>query len=61
MKLTAEEQDELDFINSLEFSEKDKIISAQIIKEIKSRLQFLMDVGLDYLSLSRKFRNIIRW
>lgn len=46
-------KDELDFINSLEFSEKDKIISAQIIKEIKSRLQFLMDVGLDYLSLSR--------
>ena len=46
-------KDELDFIKSLEFSEKDKIISAQIIKEIKSRLQFLMDVGLDYLSLSR--------
>lgn len=46
-------KDELDFINSLEFSEKDKIISAQIVKEIKSRLQFLMDVGLDYLSLSR--------
>lgn len=46
-------KDELDFINSLEFSEKDKIISEQIVKEIKSRLQFLMDVGLDYLSLSR--------
>ena len=46
-------KDELEFINSLEFSEKDKIISEQIIKEIKSRLQFLMDVGLDYLSLSR--------
>lgn len=46
-------KDELDFINNLEFSEKDKIISAQIVKEIKNRLQFLMDVGLDYLSLSR--------
>jgi len=46
-------KDELDFINSLEFSEKDKIISAQIVKEIKNRLQFLIDVGLDYLSLAR--------
>ena len=46
-------KDELDFINSLEFSEKDRMISEQIVKEIKNRLQFLMDVGLDYLSLSR--------
>ena len=34
-------KDELDFINSLEFSEKDRIISEQIVKEIKNRLQFL--------------------
>ncbi|MDO5516903.1 MAG: excinuclease ABC subunit UvrA [Clostridium sp.] len=46
-------KDELDFINSLEFSEKDRIISEQIVREIKSRLQFLLDVGLDYLSLAR--------
>ena len=46
-------KDELDFINNIEFSEKDKIISEQIIREIKNRLQFLLDVGLDYLSLSR--------
>ena len=46
-------KDELDFINSVKFSEKDKIISEQIIREIKNRLQFLLDVGLDYLSLSR--------
>ncbi len=46
-------KEELDFINSVEFSEKDKIISEQIIREIKNRLQFLLDVGLDYLSLSR--------
>ena len=46
-------KDELDYINSLEFSEKDTIISDQIIREIKNRLNFLMDVGLDYLSLSR--------
>lgn len=47
-------KDELEYISSIEFSEKDKIISDQIIKEIKSRLQFLIDVGLDYLNLSRK-------
>ena len=46
-------REELDFINGIEFSEKNKIISEQIIKEIKNRLQFLLDVGLDYLSLSR--------
>ena len=46
-------KDELDYINSLEFSEKDRMISDQIIKEIKSRLKFLVDVGLDYLNLSR--------
>ena len=46
-------KEELDFINGIEFSEKNRIISEQIIKEIKNRLQFLLDVGLDYLSLSR--------
>ena len=34
-------------------SERQKAISAEIIKEIKTRLKFLLDVGLDYLSLSR--------
>lgn len=47
-------RDELEFINSVEFSEKDKIISNQIIKEIQSRLSFLINVGLDYLDLARK-------
>ncbi|MBY0756787.1 excinuclease ABC subunit UvrA [Clostridium sardiniense] len=46
-------QEELDFINSVEFSEKNKIISEQIVKEIVSRLEFLVNVGLDYLNLSR--------
>ncbi len=46
-------KEELDYINSLTFSEKDTIISEQIINEIKSRLKFLVDVGLDYLNLSR--------
>ncbi|NFP92282.1 excinuclease ABC subunit UvrA [Clostridium sporogenes] len=44
---------ELDFIESLELSKKDEIISNQILKEICSRLKFLIDVGLDYLTLSR--------
>ena len=46
-------KDELEFVNSLEFSEKDRVISDQIIKEIKNRLEFLVNVGLDYLNLSR--------
>ncbi len=43
----------LNFIEGIEFSEKDAMIAHQIIKEIKARLQFLVDVGLDYLTLSR--------
>ena len=46
-------KDELDFIKSIKFSEKNKIISEQILKEIISRLEFLVNVGLDYLNLSR--------
>ena len=47
-------KDELEYIDSIELSEKNKVISAQILKEIKNRLQFLKDVGLDYLDLARK-------
>ncbi len=43
----------LEFINGLELSERDRMISGQIIKEIKSRLGFLRSVGLEYLTLSR--------
>ena len=46
-------QKEMDFVNSLELTEREKMIGEQILKEIKARLQFLLDVGLDYLSLSR--------
>jgi excinuclease ABC subunit A len=46
-------KDELNYIESLVLSEKDKVISDQILKEIKSRLRFLVDVGLDYLNLWR--------
>lgn len=45
--------DELNFLKSLELSEKDKMISGQIVKEIISRLSFLEKVGLDYLSMAR--------
>ena len=43
----------LDFINTVKLSEKDEIICKQIFKELKSRLGFLKDVGLEYLTLSR--------
>ena len=43
----------LKFIDSLELSEKDMLIAERIIKEIKSRLGFLVNVGLGYLTLSR--------
>ena len=45
--------DELEFISNLKLTEKEEIIGKQIIKEIKSRLSFLCNVGLDYLTLSR--------
>ncbi|MDR0570010.1 MAG: excinuclease ABC subunit UvrA, partial [Clostridiales Family XIII bacterium] len=43
----------LGFVNGLSLSAKDGAIAAQILKEIRARLSFLMDVGLDYLTLSR--------
>ncbi len=46
-------RDELDFVENLKLSEKDSIIGNQIIKEIRSRLAFLCNVGLGYLTLSR--------
>ena len=46
-------KEELDYINDLNLSEKDKIISEQIINEVKNRLTFLLNVGLDYLDLAR--------
>ena len=46
-------RDALDFITALQLSEMEKAIAVQILKEIRERLQFLIDVGLDYLTLSR--------
>ncbi len=44
---------ELEFMNTLHLDGNMAIVAEQIIREIKSRLQFLMDVGLQYLTLSR--------
>ena len=45
--------DSAKFLAGLELSERDKIIAERITKEINARLGFLLDVGLDYLTLSR--------
>ena len=45
--------DELKFINNLELTENEKIIAEQIVIEVRDRLSFLKEVGLDYLNLSR--------
>ncbi|NEU04498.1 excinuclease ABC subunit UvrA [Clostridium senegalense] len=45
--------DELKFLDELKLSEKNKVIAEQILKEIRSRLTFLIDVGLNYLNLTR--------
>ena len=44
---------ELEFMENLHLDGNMAMIAEQIVKEIKSRLQFLMDVGLGYLTLSR--------
>lgn len=41
------------FFEALQLDERDKIIAAQILKEIDARLGFLLNVGLDYLTLGR--------
>ena len=41
------------FLESLELNKKDRIIADMIFRELNKRLQFLIDVGLDYLTLSR--------
>ncbi len=43
-----------DFFNNNKFDNRNKKISEQIVKEIVARLSFLINVGLDYLTLSRK-------
>lgn len=42
------------FFNDLKLNEHDKMVGNRLLKEIKNRLQFLMNVGLTYLTLNRK-------
>src|SRR5438067_13859764 len=42
-----------DFFGSLALSEKEEVIAEKVLKEIRRRLSFLSDVGLDYLTLDR--------
>jgi len=46
--------DAFDFFDTLELSKKDHEISKTVIKEITARLRFMLDVGLDYLTLDRR-------
>ena len=41
------------FLDELQLTETQQLIGNQILKEIKARIRFLMDVGLDYLTLAR--------
>ena len=43
----------IDFIDHIQLSEQEKAISRQILKEIRARLTFMQNVGLEYLTLSR--------
>ncbi|MDT0303125.1 excinuclease ABC subunit UvrA [Streptomonospora wellingtoniae] len=42
-----------EFLRDLKLSEREQVIAAQVLKEINARMGFLLDVGLDYLSLER--------
>ncbi len=42
-----------EYLNAVVLSEREKQIAERVLKEIQERLRFLLDVGLDYLSLDR--------
>ncbi len=46
------------FFTGLKLSKRDEIISSQILKEITERIDFLLNVGLDYLTLNRSARTL---
>ena len=46
-------RDSTKFVADLRLSERDHLIADRVLKEVNARLQFLVDVGLDYLSLNR--------
>src|ERR671936_1952635 len=43
----------IDFCDSLDLTEREQLIARGILKEIRERLQFMIDVGLDYLTIER--------
>jgi excinuclease ABC subunit A len=43
----------VEYVNGLDLTAREALIAHQILKEVRARLQFLLDVGLDYLTLSR--------
>ncbi len=45
--------DAVAFFKTVELSERDRLIAERVFKEVLERLQFMLDVGLDYLSLNR--------
>src|SRR5204862_7301763 len=47
-------KDAYEYFNQLSLSKKDQEISKTVIKEITARLKFMLDVGLDYLTLNRR-------
>ncbi len=51
-------KDALEFFRQIKLTARQKEIGSQIIKEISSRLEFLVNVGLDYLMLSRSARSL---
>ena len=46
-------KDSYQFFQDLELTERQLFIGKEILKEIKARLKFLVDVGLDYITMSR--------
>jgi len=48
----------LSFLETLELSPRDAAVASRALKEIRERLAFLVDVGLDYLTLSRSSRTL---
>ncbi len=51
-------KDALDFFTQIKLSESEQVIAERLLYEIKNRLTFLSDVGLDYLSLNRTARTL---
>jgi excinuclease ABC subunit A len=48
----------LPFLDALQFDEADRTVAAKVLHELRRRLQYLTDVGLDYLTLDRAFASL---